>query len=168
MSWTQEVQSFPAVPIDELYNNAKKWAEKGEWKKQKDLAIKKAVSIVTCMVRYSSHVTAGDSMAPGPFITIMYSVNVASLLHSSIGSAASGIPVCLTQRLSYRTAACCRTGSLVWTWAMLSTSAMLEVCLEPPLLSPAMHGILRPSAQRSANPYASNIRALASQQMLCG
>lgn len=56
MSWTQEVQSFPPVPIDELYNNAKKWAEKGEWKKQKELAIKKAVSIVTCMVSESLHV----------------------------------------------------------------------------------------------------------------
>ena len=53
MSWTQEVPSFPPVPIDELYSNAKKWAEKGEWKQQKDLAIKKAVSIVTCMVSYS-------------------------------------------------------------------------------------------------------------------
>lgn len=49
MSWTEEVASFPSVPIDELLSNAKKWAEKGEWKKQKDLAIKKAVSIVTCM-----------------------------------------------------------------------------------------------------------------------
>jgi len=49
MSWTKEVQSFPPVPVDELYSNAKKWAEKGEWKKQKDLAIKKAVAIVTCM-----------------------------------------------------------------------------------------------------------------------
>ena len=55
MSWTEEVPSFPPVPIDELYSNAKKWAEKGEWKKQKDLAIKKAVSIVTCMVQLTPH-----------------------------------------------------------------------------------------------------------------
>ena len=42
--------SYPPVPIDELYSSAKKWAEKGDWKQSKDLAIKKAVSIVTCMV----------------------------------------------------------------------------------------------------------------------
>lgn len=59
MSWTKEVQSFPPVPVDELYSNAKKWAEKGEWKKQKDLAIKKAVAIVTCMVGYCSQVRCG-------------------------------------------------------------------------------------------------------------
>ncbi|CAK0760045.1 hypothetical protein CVIRNUC_002739 [Coccomyxa viridis] len=49
MSWTDNVPSYPPVPIDELYSSAKKWAEKGDWKQSKDLAIKKAVSIVTCM-----------------------------------------------------------------------------------------------------------------------
>jgi len=62
-SWTQEVPSFPPVPIDELYSASKKWAEKGEWKKQKDLAIKKAVSIVTCMVRYCTEDTKQGSSA---------------------------------------------------------------------------------------------------------
>ncbi len=109
MSWTQEVQSFPPVPIDELYSNAKKWAEKGEWKKQKDLAIKKAVAIVTCMVGLLFSGQGRDS-------TDSESATLAQL----------------TLFISCRTAACCLTGSLVWSWAMQSTSAMLEVCTQPP------------------------------------
>lgn len=65
MSWTEEVASFPSVPIDELLSNAKKWAEKGEWKKQKDLAIKKAVSIVTCMVQLTLTNTAYQESRDG-------------------------------------------------------------------------------------------------------
>ncbi len=56
----------------------------------------------------------------------------------------------LTLLYFYRTAACCLTGSLVWSWAMQSTSAMLEVCAEPP---PATHSLsMKPclSRERSA------------------
>jgi len=142
-SWTQEVPSFPPVPIDELYSASKKWAEKGEWKKQKDLAIKKAVSIVTCMVRYctedikraSSRLFSktGTPLVCIWCINCQYPGRAICLLLGRL-TCMMNTAACWPDRRArvrsmwlHRTAACCLTRSLVWSWAMQSTSEMPEV-----------------------------------------
>ena len=135
MSWTEEVPSFPPVPIDELYSNAKKWAEKGEWKKQKDLAIKKAISIVTCMVQLTLMNTAYQEARDGshfvssrPACIVETSTSVD--LSTSRAQQETVYNLGLCDRCGIcRTAACCLTRYSTWNWVMLSTSAMLEVHL---------------------------------------
>ena len=145
--------SFPPVPIDDLYSSAKKWAEKGDWKQSKDLAIKKAVSIVTCMVGLFSACCkciscwqgrqgrslpmllngvalghqAGGAWPQFPAAPLLASPDrcmPVSHAHSFPSHNNMSLPTCIW---GCRTAACCLTGFLTWSWAMPSTSGMPEV-----------------------------------------
>ena len=123
----------PAVPISQLLENAKKWKE--SFNKPLPLGVKKAVSIVTCMVQLTLMDTAYQEARDGShFVSSRPACIVETLtsvdLSTSRAQQETVYNLGLCDRCGIcRTAACCLTRYSTWNWVMLSTSAMLEVHL---------------------------------------